>query len=369
MSRVDGVDGVDGADRVDRVSPDGPVSPGSAESTASGEHDEHDGHDARPAAPGGMRAAVIHRYGGPEEFRTETLPEPVAGPGQALVDVTLAGLNYADLHCRTGEYARYPLPAVLGADVVGRRRRDGRRVAALLREGGGYARVARVEEAFTVEVPDAVGDAQALALLEQGATAYGALTLLGRLRPGETVAVTAAAGGVGHLVVQLAKELGAGRVVGLASTPAKREFVRSLGADRALDPADPGLPEQLAESGGVDLFVDLVGGPLLRTGFDRLAPFGRVLSVGARGGPEESFAVDELADRSAGVLAFWLEHVLADRVLFAGIAERLFGLAEQGRLVARIDRTVPLTGVAGAHRALAARETMGKVLVNVHREG
>ncbi|GAB7184136.1 NADPH:quinone reductase [Kitasatospora sp. Ki12] len=320
-------------------------------------------------ADGGMRAAVIHRYGGPEEFRTETVPEPVAGPGQVLIDVTLAGLNYADLHCRTGEYARYPLPAVLGADVVGRRRGDGRRVAALLRSGGGYAQVARAEAAHTVELPDGVADEQALALLEQGATAYGALTLAGRLRPGETVAVTSAAGGVGHLAVQLARELGAGRVLALASTPAKREFARSLGADRVLDPGDPELAERLAaESGGVDLFVDLVGGRVLRAGLDALAPFGRLLSVGARGGAEESFSVDELADRSAGLLGFWLQHVLADRVLFAGVAERLFGLAAERRLVARIDRTVPLSGVAGAHRALAGRETMGKVLVDVRRE-
>lgn len=320
------------------------------------------------SAVGGMRATVIHRYGGPEEFRTETVPEPVAGPGQVLIDVTLAGLNYADLHCRTGEYARYPLPAVLGADVVGRLRGDGRRVAALLRAGGGYAGVARAEAAHTVEVPDGVGDEQALALLEQGATAYGALTLAGRLRPGESVVVTSAAGGVGHLAVQLARELGAGRVTALASTPEKREFARSLGADAALDPAEPDLAERLARSGGVDLFVDLVGGPVLRAGLAALAPFGRLLSVGARGGPEESFSVDELADRSAGLAAFWLQHVLADRLLFAGIAERLFGLAAERRLVARIDRTVPLSGIAAAHRALAARETMGKVLVDVHRE-
>ncbi|MEU9044691.1 MULTISPECIES: zinc-binding dehydrogenase [unclassified Kitasatospora] len=319
-------------------------------------------------AGSGMRAAVIHRYGGPEEFRTETVPEPVAGPDQVLIDVTLAGLNYADLHCRTGEYARYPLPAVLGADVVGRRRGDGRRVAALLRTGGGYAQVARAETAYTVEVPDGVDDEQALALLEQGATAYGALTLAGRLRPGETVAVTSAAGGVGHLAVQLARESGAGRVIALASTPAKREFARSLGADEVIDPEDPDLAERIGGSGGVDLFVDLVGGRVLRAGLAALAPFGRLLSVGARGGPEESFSVDELADRSAGLLGFWLQHVLADRVLFAGIAERLFRLAAEGRLVARIDRTVPLSGVAGAHRALAARETMGKLLVDVRRE-
>ncbi|MFJ8043348.1 zinc-binding alcohol dehydrogenase family protein [Kitasatospora sp. NPDC096147] len=314
-----------------------------------------------------MRAALIRRYGGPEEFEVAEVPEPVPGPGQSLVDVTLAGLNYADLHCRRGEYLRLPLPAVLGADVVGRRRTDGRRVAALLRGGGGYAEVACVEQAFTVEVPDALSDAQALALLEQGATAYGALALLGRLRPGECVAVTAAAGGVGHLAVQLAVELGAGRVIGLASTAAKRRFVRSLGADEVLDPADPALADRLAGSGGVDLFLDTLGGPVLRAGLAGLAPFGRLVGVGDRGGAEEAFTVGELADRSIGVAGFWLHQVLADRALYLRVAGELYRLAAAGRLVATVDRVVPLSGVGEAHRALAARETRGKVLVDVGR--
>ncbi|MFD5435438.1 zinc-binding alcohol dehydrogenase family protein [Kitasatospora sp. NPDC127067] len=316
----------------------------------------------------GMRAAVIHRYGGPEELCIETVPEPVAGPGQVLVDVTLAGLNYADLEIRAGEYLQLPLPLVLGVDAVGRRREDGRRVVALLRTGGGYAEVAVPEAAHTVEVPDGVDDEQALALLEQGATAYGALVLAGRLRPGDAVGVSAAAGGVGHLAVQLARELGAARVVALASTPEKREFLRSLGADAVLDSEDPDLGERLAESGGLDLFVDSVGGRVLRAGLAGLAPFGRLVSVGAREGVEDGFTMGELTERSAGVQGFWLRHVLTDRALFESIADHLFRLAAERRVVARIDRTVPLSGVAAAHRAMAARQTMGKVLVDVRRE-
>ncbi|MFE4399116.1 MULTISPECIES: quinone oxidoreductase family protein [Streptomycetaceae] len=317
---------------------------------------------------GMMRAALIHRYGGPEELSVETVPEPEAGPGRVLVDVALAGLNYADLECRTGEYLRFPLPAVLGVDVVGRRREDGRRVVALLRTGGGYAHVAAPEAAHTVEVPDGVDDEQALGLLEQGATAYGALTLAGRLRPGDAVGVSAAAGGVGHLAVQLARELGASRVVALSSTPEKREYLLSLGADTVLDPADPDLAGRLAESGGLDLFLDSVGGPVLRAGLAGLAPFGRLVSVGARGGVEDAFTMGELTERSAGAQGFWLKHVLTDRALFEGVADHLFRLAAEKRVVARIDRTVPLSGVAGAHWAMAARETIGKVLVDVHRE-
>lgn len=315
----------------------------------------------------GMRALVIHRYGGPEELRVETVPEPVAGPGRVLVDVTLAGLNYADLEIRAGDYLQLPLPAVLGVDVVGRRREDGRRVVALLRTGGGYAEVAVPEAAHTVEVPDGVDDEQALALLEQGGTAYGALVLAGRLRPGDAVGVSAAAGGVGHLAVQLARELGASRVVALASTPEKREFLRSLGADSVLDPEDPDLAARLAESGGLDLFLDSVGGRVLRAGLAGLAPFGRLVSVGARGGVEDGFTMGELNERSAGAQGFWLKHVLADRALFEEVADHLFRLAAEKRVVAWIDRTVPLSGVAEVHRAMAARRTRGKVLVDVRR--
>jgi NADPH2:quinone reductase len=241
------------------------------------------------------------------------------------------------------------------------------RVAALTRRGGGYAEVACTEEAYTVEVPDGLSDQQAVALLEQGATALGALELLGRLRPGETVAVTAAAGGVGHLAVQLARELGAGRVVGLASTADKREFVRSLGAEVVLDPADPKLAERLREA-GVDLFLDSLGGEVLRAGLAGLAPFGRLLSLGGRSEVnQDAFTVDELAERSSGVAVFWLRHVLEDRALYTGLVERLFRLALDGRVTAHVDQVVPLAAVGTAHRALAARGTRGKLLVDVRR--
>jgi len=145
---------------------------------------------------GWMRAAMLRRAGGPEVLQVEDVPEPVPGPGESLVDVVLAGVNYEDLDLRSGHHP-LPLPALLGVDAVGRRRADGRRVATLLRRGGGYAQVAAAADAHTVELPADVDDQQAAAVLEQGATAYGALLLAGRLRPGESVAVSAAAGGVG----------------------------------------------------------------------------------------------------------------------------------------------------------------------------
>ncbi|GAB2592271.1 zinc-binding dehydrogenase [Streptomyces capparidis] len=318
-----------------------------------------------------MDAAVLREYGGPGALRVETIPEPVPGPDEVLIDVTVAGLNFADLYRRAGRYDPPPLPAVLGADVAGTLRSDGRRVAALLRRRGGYAQAAAAKAALTVPLPDDVDDRQAVALLEQGLTAHGALFTLGRLRAGESVAVTAAAGGVGHLAVQLAREAGASRVVGTASTAAKRAFLRDLGVDAALDPASPELAEELREAthGGPDLCLDTVGGPLLHTALDALAPFGRLVSVGERAetGDDDGaqrVAVADLARRSVGVLGFWLRHTLEDRALFTASTTRLFDLAATGRLTAHIDRVVPLSAVPAAHTAMERRTTLGKILID-----
>jgi NADPH:quinone reductase len=321
-----------------------------------------------------MRAVVLRQFGGPEVLRVEDVPEGVPTDGQTLVDVALAGINFDDLERRNGDYPPLLLPAVLGGEVVGRRRTDGRRVAVLLRQGGGYAQVAAAQDAQTIELPEHLSDEQAAGLMEQGATAYGALMLAGRLRPGEAVAVSAAAGGVGHLAVQLAIAYGAAPVIGIASTPAKRAFVSSLGAHAVADPADGQLGERLREASGgrgVDLFVDSVGGALARCALDALAPFGRVVCIGWRGGDEPgsvSVSTAELIQRSIGCAGFWMRHVVDDRPQLCSIAEELFRLAQRGQLVARIDRVAGLGGVAAAHAAMAARATAGKVLIDVNSE-
>lgn len=319
-----------------------------------------------------MDAVVLRRFGGPEELRVERVPEPVPAAGQSLVDVSFAGINFDDLERRRGDGGQ-SLPAVLGADAVGVRRRDGRRVAVLMRDGGGYAQVAAAADAHSVEVPDHLDDQQAVGLLEQGATAYGALVLAGRLAPGESVAVTAAAGGVGHLAVQLAVAGGASPVLGIAGTPAKRALVARLGAQAVLDPADGDLDERLlAATGGrgVDLVVDGTGGDPARAALRGLAPFGRLVSYGCRAdGPARGsieVTTEELADRSVGCAGFWMRHVVDDRDLLCHIADELFDLAERGRLAAHVDRVVPLAGVPAAHTAMAARATQGKVLIDVH---
>lgn len=326
-----------------------------------------------------MKAVVMHRTGGPEVLEVQQVPEPQAGTGQSLVDVLFAGINFDDLERRSG-YSSLPLPAVLGADLVGRRRRDGRRVAVLMRQGGGYAQVAAAEDRHTLELPDHLSDEQALGLLEQGGTAYGALVLAGRLRPGEAVAVSAAAGGVGHLAIQLALSYGANPVIGLASTAEKRAFVAGLGAHRTIDPSGGDVGEQLraaTDGRGADVFIDSIGGAQARSALTGLAPFGRLVSIGWRVSEQPAsdghadiiqVSMAELTDQSIGCAGFWMRHVVEDRALLCGIADELFDLAKRGQLTARIDRTVALTEVAQAHAAMARRATSGKLLIDVNRD-
>ncbi len=167
-----------------------------------------------------MRAIVVTEFGGPEVLVPADIPEPEPVAGQVLIQVDRAGVNYADTHQAENTYlSRTQLPFVPGAEVVGRTP-EGRRLVALL-DGGGYAERAVADEDQSFPVPDAVDDASALALVVQGATAWLLLHRTAHLAPGESVVIHAAAGGVGSLAVQLARSLGAGRVIATASTPAE----------------------------------------------------------------------------------------------------------------------------------------------------
>src|SRR4051794_31413477 len=187
-----------------------------------------------------MRAIQCSRFGGPEVLTLADIPDPVPAPGQLLIDVTAAGVNFADIRRVEGAYGSPVLPFVPGSEVVGRDP-DGRRVLAPTPgAAGGYAGRAAVAAATAVPVPAGVSDGAALALLVQGLTAWHLLANSARLRDGESVVVNAAAGGVGSLAVQLARRFGAGRGIATASTAAQRELALGLGADAAVDSAPDG---------------------------------------------------------------------------------------------------------------------------------
>src|SRR4051812_4536592 len=165
-----------------------------------------------------MRAIVVEEFGGPEVLKLGEAPEPPARNGHVPVEVSGAGINYADTHQAENSYhAPAKLPLIPGGEVVGTTP-DGKRVVALLPRGGGYAERAMVSPELAVAVPDAVEDGAALAIILQGLTAWHLLRTSARMAPGESVLVHAAGGGVGTLAIQLAKRFGAGRVIAAAST-------------------------------------------------------------------------------------------------------------------------------------------------------
>src|SRR5579885_1765094 len=183
-----------------------------------------------------VRAIQISEFGGPEVLKLVELPDPQPADGFDLVDVTAAGVNYADTHATENSYLQaQTLPQVPGSEVAGITA-DGRRVASLVGSGG-YAEKALAPRGVTFDIPDGVSDGAAVALLVQGLTAWHLLKTCARMQPGESVVIHAAAGGVGTLAVQLAKHWGAGRVIGTASSDEKRKLAEALGADVTV-PAD-----------------------------------------------------------------------------------------------------------------------------------
>ncbi|WP_327117013.1 zinc-binding dehydrogenase [Streptomyces sp. NBC_01341] len=300
-----------------------------------------------------MLAIQFDRFGGPDVLSPVELASPVPGPGEVLLTVEAAGVNFADTHQADGSYLdASALPFVPGSEVVGRTP-DGRRV--LARVSRGYAEQVTAEESGLLDIPEDLDAAAALALMVQGLTAWHLLRSAARIRPGESVVVHSAAGGVGSLAVQLAREFGAGRVLAQVSAPAKERLVLGLGAD-----AVTGYP--LAEK--ADIILDAVGGELFDRALGSLASFGRLVTYGsaARTGftPVDPALLGRL---NASVVGFWLRPTLMLPGMVTGPLEELFALAAAGRLRPVTGGSYPLAEARRAHEDLLARRTTGKLIL------
>jgi NADPH2:quinone reductase len=320
-----------------------------------------------------VRAIQITEFGGPEVLRLVELPDPVPGDGLKLLEVDSAGVNFADTHQTENSYlAPQRLPMVPGAEAVGRLP-DGRRVVALLAGGGGYAERALAHPATTVDVPDGVEDGDALALILQGTTAWHLLRRSTHMQPGESVLVHAAAGGVGSLAVQLARQWGAGRVVATASTAEKRRLATELGAHAAVDVSSFSGGEQVRDAlveanggRGFDVVLEMTGGPVLDGSIAALAPFGRLVSYGmASRTPGVPLQVADLMATSRTVAGFWLVNALRLPGGLTGPMDELLSLTQAGALRPVIGGTYPLAEAAEAHRALLSRRSTGKLVLDV----
>jgi NADPH2:quinone reductase len=312
-----------------------------------------------------MQAVVLDRFGGPEVLQLARVPRPRPAGGETLIRVARAGINYTDLGRRQrSSPTRPPPPLILGFEVAGTTA-DGVRTLGLLDGGlGGYAEQAAVASEYAVPIPDGVSDTAALAVLIQGITAWHLLATAARVRDGESVVVTAAAGGVGSLALQLAGLQGAARVIAVASTPEKRQRALELGADAAVDGTPDGLADRLRQANGgegVDVVLESVAGPILDAALDALAVGGRLIAYGQASGASNHVSVDLLMDRSISVGGYWATPSIRDRPGTRRVIERLLQEVAAGRLRVVEGPSYPAAAAAEAHRAIAARETMGKV--------
>jgi NADPH:quinone reductase-like Zn-dependent oxidoreductase len=332
-----------------------------------------------------MRAVVITKHGDPSVLQVQQRPDPAPpGPGQLQIAVRAAGVNFADHLARVGLYPDAPkLPAVVGYEVAGTveavgegvdPNRLGERVLAGTRFGG-YAEIVNVAASDSVSLPDALGFEQGAAVPVNYATAWAALHGYGSLRAGERVLIHAAAGGVGIAAIQFAKAAGA-EVHGTAS-PGKHQKLAELGVDRTIDYRRDGWWKGL---GPYDLVLDALGGTSLRRSFDLLRPGGRLVGYGISNmqqGEKRSlrrvaphalsmlrgFNLLTQIEESKAVIGLNMLRLWDDRGTLEPWITPLKKALADGTVSPIVHAAVPFAESPEAHRILAARENIGKVVL------
>jgi NADPH2:quinone reductase len=322
-----------------------------------------------------MKAIRVHTPGGQEALVFEETPAPVPGPGDALVRLSAAGVNFIDIYHRTGLYP-LPLPFTPGNEGAGvvesvgpdvTEVRPGDRVAYAMATGS-YAELAVVPAFRLVPVPARVSFEAAAAAMLQGMTAHYLAHSTFPLAAGHQALVHAAAGGVGLLLVQMAKKRGA-RVLATVSTEAKAEAARRAGADvviRYTEEDFEAVARRETDGRGLDVVYDSVG----KTTFDKslrsLRPRGLLALFGQSSGPVPPFDPGELAKRGSLYLTRpSLAHYNLDRAELLARAGDVLSWMESGELEVKIDRTLPLAQAGEAHRLLESRQTSGKLVLTV----
>ena len=326
-----------------------------------------------------MRAVAIDRFGGPEVLAVRSVDVPAPGSGEVRVQVEFAGVNYIDVYMRSGAYARSetyrtPLPMVLGmegagtVDAIG----DGvegfdvdARVAWCIVRGA-YAEYAVVPAWRLVPVPEEVSLDTACALMLQGSTAHYLTHSVRQLPAGDVCLVHAGAGGVGQLLIQLAKRAGA-TVIATAGSAEKAAIARERGADHAILYREVDFRAEvlrITDGRGVDVVYDSVGRDTIHASIRSLRPRGLCVMFGASSGQVDAIAPLELAE--AGSVHFTRPHLadyMRDADEIRARASDLYDALADGTLTVTIDRVFPLAEVAAAHRVLEGRESRGKLLL------
>ncbi|MEN0073384.1 MAG: quinone oxidoreductase [Paracraurococcus sp.] len=317
-------------------------------------------------------AIRVHEYGGPDKLVWEEVPKPEPKPGEVRVQQHAVGLNYIDVYFRTGLYKAPSMPVTIGmegagvVDAVGdgvTELKTGDRVAyagAL----GAYAEARCVPAEKLVKIPDGIDFTQAAAMMLQGMTARFLVKETYPVQRGDTILVHAAAGGVGSILVQWAKHLGA-TVIGVVSTPEKAELIRSLGADHALLTSEniPARVKEITSGAMLPVVYDSVGRDTFVTSLDCLRPRGLMISFGNASGPVTTDLGVLAAKGSLYVTRPTLNTYTAKREDLVRTAQDLFDTVKSGAVKIAVNQSVPLKDAAKAHEALEARKTTGSTVL------
>ena len=319
------------------------------------------------------KAIRIHAHGGPEVLRWEDVPTPEPGPGEALVHHAAVGLNYIDVYFRTGLY-KTALPATIGMEASGTvtaigagvtQVAVGDRVAYASAPIGAYATDRVIAADRLVRLPDGIDFNTAAAMMLQGMTAQYLLRRTYKVQPGETILVHAAAGGVGLILCQWAKHLGA-TVIGVVSTREKAELAHAHGAAHVIvGHADlPAEVKRITGGAMVPVVYDSVGKDTFMASLDCLAPLGMMVSYGNASGPVGAVDVGLLGAKGSLFLTRpSLATYLAKHSDLNWAATDLFDVVQKGVVRIRVNQTFPLSAAADAHRALEARQTTGSTVL------
>lgn len=320
-----------------------------------------------------MKAIVVENTGGPESLVYQDHETPAPKAGEALVKLEAVGLNYIDVYHRTGLYP-LPRPFIPGMEAAGTVEALGEGVSevavgdrvAYAMHPGAYAEYAAVPAGKLVKIPDGVTAQQAAATMLQGMTAHYLVTSTYALKAGDTALIHAAAGGVGLLLIQLAKRIGA-RAIGTVSTEAKAQLAREAGADDVILYTEQDFEAEtrrLTGGKGVQVVYDSVGQTTFLKSLNSLAPRGMLALFGQSSGPVASFDPALLAQKGSLFLTRpSLAAYAATREELLWRAGELFDWINAGELKLRIEKTFPLADAAEAHHQLEGRKTTGKVLL------
>jgi NADPH2:quinone reductase len=324
-----------------------------------------------------MKTIQIAKYGGPEELQLHELPQPKPGADEVLVRVQAAGVNYADIYFRNGTLARpIPFPLTLGIEGAGEIEAVGQGVSDLKRGDrvaykwslGSYAEYDVVKAAQVAPLPDEVSFDDGAAIILQGLTAHYLVHEFYPIKPGSTVLVHAAAGGMGLLLVQWVKHMGA-VVIGTVSTDEKAKIAREAGADNVILYTKQDFAEEvkkLTGGAGVDYVIDGVGKTTFAKNLDALKPRGWATIFGMASGPAEPVVPNSLMMKSLTISAGALANYTATRDELLRRARDVFAGLREGWLKLRVDRTFPLAQAAEAHQLLESRQTAGKLILKIH---